>query len=461
MASYDELDTLIGKLKRAAIDSYMASNGWYVSETRYEQTGAELDLIATVTRPGEDGEGGGDWDGANLHDWFGLTDNHDYEKAFPQIRARIDAALSGGWTWLPDPAGIAPLVESMRRANSQLAFSAVSTDGRVTGGGNLGGYLNLIVEDCGAMGGGMITTFKQDFLGQLSKAIAGHHAITVILGGALAAQQGMWEAARETVTDIVTSATDAFNKSANNGGGDWHVLLKVAGYAVAGVSIFATGGAATTLAVAGLGLTILDDSAGGDKPEAKAPGGDDYDSIMSAFEGAFPDLNTHIDAEEKTLDANFRTNLDRIRADHASYDLQRPPLIGIDDDRDLHRNSHGGYEEIKIDRVLAKEIADDLLPSVSDELNGANSDISDCASLSPLFRDSSIGMGQYGVGESYYEMQRLLSELVSDLSGEARQGGLTFSLAVDDIGRADTSAKDALEKRAEFARTIQWGDPWD
>ena len=52
-----------GKLKRAAIDAWMYSEtgwGWEVRGDVYQVIG---DSRSKVTRPGQDGEGGGDWSG--------------------------------------------------------------------------------------------------------------------------------------------------------------------------------------------------------------------------------------------------------------------------------------------------------------------------------------------------------------------------------------------------------------
>ena len=104
----------------------------------------------------------------------------------------------------------------------------------MTGGGDIAGNINLIMEATDEMAGGMITAFKSDFLAQLSKAISGQHAITIVLGGHLAAEQSMWEGAKDSVLDLIKSSTDAFNAAAQGGDVDWKAILKVAGWAVAG-----------------------------------------------------------------------------------------------------------------------------------------------------------------------------------------------------------------------------------
>lgn len=62
MSDYSELGSLIGKLKRAAIDVYMTSeaNFYEVEGDRYRYRGSGRGMTQWCTRPGADGEGGGD-----------------------------------------------------------------------------------------------------------------------------------------------------------------------------------------------------------------------------------------------------------------------------------------------------------------------------------------------------------------------------------------------------------------
>lgn len=456
-------DDKVGPLKRAAIDAYMKSHSgghWQITEDKYVIDTSDTDNY--VTRPGADGEGGGDWETDNfIADLFGVDRDDEFQSAFNDIRSEIDGALAP-WRWIPEGSDVAPLVESMRQANRKLSVGAVDSNGVVTGGGAIAGNLNLILENSDAMAGGLITSFKSDFLAQLGKAVSGQHAITVILGGHLAAQEQMWEGARQTVTDIIQNATDAFNAAATGGSVDWKVVLKVVGYAVAGASIFATKGAAKTLGVADLGVKILDAAIPTDEGETTNAPGADYSSVMSAFTRDLEDLDTKITDEEKVIRTNINDNLEQIRADQGSYDLSRPPLLDVSDDSDL-----GAPSEIHIEPILVKEITGTYMPNVADELIDAKSDVWDTADLIGLIRDSDIGVGQYGPSSEFHELRYLLIELLGDLGSEVKYSAKTLDLAIADIGQTDSSAMDALEKHAQQVADFKIGapggayDPWN
>jgi hypothetical protein len=310
------------------------------------------------------------------------------------------------------------------------------------------------------MGGGLISAFKSDFLAQLSKAVSGQHAITIILGGHLAAQQKMWEGAKESVLTIIKTSTDAFNAAAKGGDVDWKVILKVAGFAVAGASIFATGGATKALGVTNLGLTILDAVVTAQEKPTDKPS-PDYEAVMNAFTRDMTALDTKITDEEEIIRKNINDNLNQIRKDQGSYDLSRPPILDVADDSDLGK-------EIKIDRVLVKEITDTFMPRISDALFEARTEVDKTADLTGWYRDASIGIGSNGPSSEFHELRFLLYELLGNLGDEVKYSAKTLSLAVDDIGQQDLAAQDALEKHAADVKDKRIGesngapnDPWN
>ncbi|HXH77422.1 hypothetical protein [Nocardioides sp.] len=457
MAS-DDFQQMIGPLKRAAIDAFMCSDslgdlfGFQIDGDKYihVQTGGGsatspgLVLVKEVTRPGTDGEGGGD-----SKTRIPMCPDNDepgkYADDFATIRNRIDEAIER-WTWLPDPGAVTPLVESMRQANRVLSLDTVSAEGAVTGGGQIGGNIALIMESSDAMAGGMITAFKTKFLSQLGKAVAGQHAITVILGGVLAAEEKIWEGAQQTVTDLIENTTAAFNAAAEGGSVDWEVALKVVGYAAAAASIFATGGAATALKVGAVGLSILTDNVPTEGDPTTAPKAD-YDGVMSTFEEVLDGLATEIVNEEQILEDNLVTNLRQIQADRASFDLAAPPLIDIDDGSDL-----GAPSELIIEPIRVREITETYLPTIAGELKVAVVHLNQADSLSALHRDASIGLGSYGPNACYHALRNLLEELLENLQARIIYSAKALQLGAEDIGNADTKVRDALEKHADQVR---------
>jgi hypothetical protein len=445
MASYDELDTLIGKLKRAAIDAYMRDGGWDVQSDKYEISSRGPDF--TVTRPGADGEGGGNWESNDAFgDLFGILDrDEEFQSAFGDIRERVDNAMQP-WFNLPDPAEIAPLVESMRQANRTLSLSASTGGGEATGGGSIAGYLRGIELASDAMSGETIGAFKSRFLFQLEKVVTGHHAITVVLGSALAAQEGLWKEARQTVADTVDQAANAMTAYANGGDPNWEIVLKVAGWAGKGLKAFVTGGASGILDGADVGITILQDVAKSKKADGPSSG---FEGLMSSFEKALTQGNDAIKAEEQELQDNIETNMSNIQADQGSYDLAAPSILGVDDDSDL-----AGL--IITNQGLVDEITNVYMPDLKAELDSASDHVWGGFSNAAFQRDGRVGISAFGIDD--FQLYWLLTKMLKDLSWEVDNGAVTLKLAIRDIGQADTSAEDELERHADRVRA---GSGWE
>ena len=439
--TYENLPTLIGELKRSAIDAYMKSQGWHIDNgDRYHLGDNE------VTRPGKDGQGGGDWDWNGFWDIGNEGQDAKWRAAFDGVRSDVDSRLEK-WLDLPDTeADLTDDIEQMRQANRLLSLSPSGG----TGGGSIPGYLTGINENLDAMSGTTIATFKADFLLQLEKAIGGHHGITVILGAALAATNEIWVRARKTVAEIVGETQQALDAYANGGGISWEVVLQVAGYAVEGASIFATGGAEVALKGAGLGLKVLTESTTKKGEKATAPSGD-YNSLMEGLSKALTELSDAIRAEETALRDNLVLNAGKVRADQSSYDLKRPALLDISDDAQA--------EIIVISRPLVDEITRTYLPFTARELESAKDQA--YQATYQAYRDGSIGLAANGFSAEFSDLQWTLIDLIRDLAWEVANGAKTLDLAIQDIGRADHSAEDELEKHHREVQAGSGATPWD
>ena len=106
MTAYSNVPMLVGRLKKAAIDAYMRSScdsaftdyevhdDYYMVSTLVPQGQAAAPSDSQrITRPGDDGEGGGRTNGDSTMK---------YVHKFNEIRSAIDEVV-GPWLDLPDP----------------------------------------------------------------------------------------------------------------------------------------------------------------------------------------------------------------------------------------------------------------------------------------------------------------------------------------------------------------------
>lgn len=481
MASYEEFESMIGPLKRAAIDAYMRDDGWVLAGSEYQNIGGEGQVMETIDRPDENGSGGGGWEAGDLIGDLlgkvGIGDRGDeYVDRFGTIRGNIDDLLDR-WKGLPEPTDIAKVVELMRQAQTTLSVGASNEDGTVSGGGDLAATINSAVAKTTQMGGGMIATFQRDWLNKVGLAVRGQHAVALVIGQALAPEEKIWEQARQAVADAVDSATKSFDGVANGGGVDWDVVVKITGYALAGASIFAPQ-LAIPIAVANLGLDIASDSLSQTDSAPDAPD-DSFDAVMSTLDKTLEQIKLDITSEEETIQSKLTKNLVQIRTDrtgditrrasNGSRVPDRPAILGIDDGQDLHRYD-GRWEEIKIDHVLLEDIYEKLLPHTSsgagaaDELDAAQSFVIQSLVGSELVRDGDIGIGSSGPTYEINEVVWLLYELCGNLAWECENCAKSLRLGHQDLRENDAESQRRLDKHLKEIqdqnRPGSAFDPW-
>ncbi len=436
MADYKELDSLIGKLKRSAIDAYMHSESFSIEGDRYVARVTAVGHFTehVVSRPGEDGEGGGS------------GTPHDFTKDFDAIRKRIDKAITP-WKGLPDPETIAVEVEECRVITRDLSGAADASNGTATGSGDIVPNIDMMRGNLDSMSGGMITAFKQKFLGKLDPAVSGLHAISLVHGAAIAGEQGIFEETRRAVAEAVDSARAACDAIVQSGGGNLEVTLKIAEWAAKGAGVFAAGGSSAAI---GIGLTELGlevvETVTSDEAFTKAASG--YSAALTAFQEALNKINDEVTRGEQAIRDNLVQNLNQIRTDTSSYDLT---LDAISSSEDITIISPGPIEEIFKSYMPA--IAAGLETVATNTL---------AVTLSPAVnRDGAIGIGATGPNTEFAELNWLLYELLKDLSWEVTTGAKNLELAVNEIMGTDADVQAGLDDITAEVNAGSGVDPWD
>lgn len=450
MPEYEDVPQLIADFKRAAIDAYMRTQtyAWEIDGDKYEinSSGAHY----TVTRPGEDGEGGGDWSSDNFiaNIFTGGSKDDEWGSAFDAIRSRIDSAIEP-WLTLPEPTEFESFVEECRQVTRGLSGAPAATSGGQTGAGVIPGNLALIVENSTAMSGAAIAAFKSNFLAQLGPVVGGLHGISLVLGSALAAEQGLWDAARRSVASVVEASKNAAAALAEAGSsGSMSAVLDVAGWAVKGAKAFLPG-AGAVLEITSLGIEILD--GGSQESTSKSISGADAEAVLASFELALSELNNSIRSEETQLKQNLTTNLANVRADRTSYDLT---VSGVRDDPDVSN------DVIMIEPSLIEEISKVYLPRVASELTSISSGVLS-SSMTPAGRDGSLGIGSSGPAAQWSEMRTLLYELTKNLSWDVTQGATNLDLLLQDMQSNEQRIADEVSALLARLDAGNPTDPWN
>lgn len=433
-----DLQAQLGRLKRAAIDAWMHDyrsemiGGWRANGSHYYAP------PWAVTRPGEDGNGGGYWT-VGEHEPVLSEDRYFFVTSFQTIRNAIDE-LFAPWLDLPDPEALAPLIESARQVTRGLSAGA-SEDGVVTGAGELAGYVTLVEQTMDTLTGDLMGSFKAKFLVQLKLAISGFSMISLVRGASVAAQQEIWRVVPESLRDIVEQAIDAFEGVSVDSPTNWKAVVQVVGLAVEGLSLFVPG-AGIPAAVTTFGLKVLEQNV--PEPVQEERAANSYTEAMTLLADALRGLSRQIATEELALHTNLQDNLRHIRSDASSYDLSQPPV-------------YPGGDGFFIDRRRVEEIYGTYLPAVADALDAVAGRVLESNTAGAVRRDARIGMGPTGPSDSVSEINWLLYELIKELAWEARGGAKALELAILDLEAKDQQIAAELTKLAE---QITQGSPY-
>lgn len=468
-------DTLVGLLKRAAVDAYVCavllSHGdkYRPAGDHYE---AENPRWAWIARPGESGSGGGyyitnqDWaggrrlpddgppscpsaDGQDVPDWPSECQRI---RRMGEITTEIDKIVDP-WRQLPDPAGIAPVVETWRAVYKDMSDRTERPD---TGAGSLRANLGRIWDkihgrsddDDKPMQGSMIETFSA-YVDNLRAAVDCCWDASLVVGQAVAAEQALWERARVDFISAVHETISALDRCAYavvSRQFDFGAYFTVAGVALGAGSLFG-GPVGTAATVAGIGLTVLSEVVKPPKITGQDAGAPDAWGIVQGLRqilGQESGLSACIDEEERAIKANLVANLDTLDRHRSALDLTPEPVTSETD-------------MIRTDPALTDYIIDVLMPAVGDELDRLSQTVGNSArevqsgSVDILRRDSMVGDGPTGPSDAFCDLAYRLRSALGELCLEVGSGGRNLRAAADWLEQSNEAAAQALRTSAVMA----------
>lgn len=449
--SYDDLETLIGNVKQAAIDAWMQSHSGGFWELNEAEGCYEIRTSSTstkVTRPGSDGQGGGDWTGNFISELFvGGSRDREFQEGFESVRADIEGVVAK-WRNLPNPSDFEDIVSECRSVADDLAPAAANSNGGVNGGGMIYADVKNMEDACEPLTGATMSAFKSKFGSQVRIALGGHYQIALVRGANIAAQQGLWGAAREDVVQALTSAKESFSAAGKQSTYSWGQIVKVFGFAGKGLGLLAsTPQGKATVGGVNLALEILS-SAAGDTKEVPAEDVGDYDAVLSKFKTVMDEIASTIRAEEQALLDNFSKNTTTITDSKEHYDLSLTPTV--DPDQNLRLNTDA-----------IEDVTQTYMPSIQSQLDTIGSANNSCKIAGMTSRSAEVGLDANGLESETDTFTHLLYELNKDLAWEIGVGAQQLDLAVADIMGTDADSERKLKELEANINTGSPYDPWD
>lgn len=411
MADYDNLSDTIGKMKRAAIDCWMADDGFYPNWGNDQIYAKWSWMLNFYNRPDANGNGGGDGNGVN----------HSVADSFDQIRAAIDSTVSK-WLDLPDGTKCDTPRADAKTTAAMLGDSDAGPS--VEGSGDLATSNGTIHEV-------VVNNFKGSFKGpfldkyytQLSKVTQGLGSGCVILEANYAAQREMWPAAREDVAAICASAHSAWKQRAGEAAeANNRVLLSVVAAVAGAVASVVTAGTGTVATVAALSTVAAAANSAVEAISAETDvTGGSYGEILSSLDAALETLNTTIHEQEEALDTMLTSASSTMNDDLASFDLGAFSLGEYSTDEGV----------IEMDRSDTDIVSNNMV-RVEDALAAASTTLGS-PPLNPTRRSAGIGLGTSGTHTAASGLYSLISQSLDNTAAAYTLGHELFNATVDDF----------------------------
>lgn len=424
MADYEDLDTIIGEMKRAAIDCWMADQSFYPAWGN-EGTYCKWHWAPyQYFRPAEDGSGGGDGVGYNVS----------CAAQFDQIRAAIDT-LVDKWKGLPDGTLCSAPQQQVNGTAALLGTSGGSAS--VENGGEIGTANDTVHEVViNKMAGAFRSPFLDKYYTQFSIVNSGLGQANVILEANYAAQAAMWPAARSDVATICDAARVAWAAQAEKTSAANTTLQLTVVAAVAGaVSSVVTAGSGTVAAVTALsGVALAANTALAAVTADTDVSGGSYDEILGSLEDALNNLNQSLYTQEQALDKMLTDAGSTMRQNAADYDLDAFAL-------GTYPISDG---TMQMDKTDASMVSGNM-GRIEDALGDAKAKLGSAPDASPTPREDGIGWSSTGTHAAASDLYALTARCLELTTAEYRRGHDLFDATVDDFFSVDAHAEQTVK----------------
>lgn len=470
----EQIKAAIGPLVRAAIDAYMKTSvsvPFTTDGNKYSGDGGRV----TVSRPDENGNGGGNWEGSGIGEFFvGEQKDKDFSTAFNNIRTWFNDRLSS-WTTFPKPSNILntydrylkQVVATLARSADKIKLPSGQSvqDASVNGTydsssptalpsyhehGSMGTNLDISYSMAQLKGDAM-RTFSNVFQTKLPLVIDDLCYVTNIHASTLLSEYVFFVNAGNKVLELVKKTTTAFNKIAQSGGADFELAVDIIGWGLSFLTLPAGGNA---IATGKLALTVADDVNKASKRHSKQSASPStYEEMRDLFKTSLADIEEDLKTGEQAVAKALGNNISEVSTDQgkgfeeASLHLVPAPITS-------------GSSQAEMDDASVNDISDKLL-KVADLVETAYRNLQSIRLDSLLRRDSPVGLIPAGPSEKYHDFQQIIYELLLDLKWQLEEGVINLKLAMHDFEERDADSSAALQRFSTEYSLGSGVDPWD
>jgi len=371
-----------------------------------------------------------------------------FTNEFNEIRRQVDDVFAP-FEKLPKPDGF-PIDEVVRWIDALSTGDDRERNSDSTGRvGDLTGVYGFLWSidriDASDLSGGMMTTFKENFLGKLRIAIRAYDDLAVVLLAGLCGEKELWTRTQSMVDELVANATTAFDACGHGYLPSWKFDVDIAKAMVTGVAAaVGTGGVAIALGLAGAALQVVQaygDEAARYTDQGPAP---DFKSVMAALVETAEAIEGAVWQQEELLRDSLSES--RKAASGPSWNLDNMlwgtnDATRVDNAADLDR----GPDELTYNPSVARELCT-TMTHFGDHVEQVARRVRNQDDGDPWERDAFLGLSHNGCFWEWDDLRQTLRSHLSDLAWELHNAAKTLRTAFDALEAADEAARDRINR---------------
>jgi len=495
LGEYGDIETLIGKCVRAGIDAYMAGKGWHMPgsgtgpgssatdywkpEERFIGKGYSSSTLRTCTCPGPDGEGGGVETEVKYFNGSKSTKTSSHHGEFEGVKTTIHGHTDR-FIGLPEPGRIEQVANIYRQGISGQLHPER---------GYIGEKVNSIAPffdlKNGTLTGRSAMALKTKFLDKIHTVLYSYSDLAELVGYYMAAQAGMWAAARASAVGAIKTSTDRFNDVAATPKEDSKFsledVLKVAAVVASIVGIVIPESRKAASQVAKIGGVLVDAASAEAAGDVKSTGFvDSYESVITdVLKAGLDSVKNQVKDLEDQIYSGAGACMNSISDSNTSVrdnwqlpppspaDLSDEPKISSDGDAvtKVVNVMSGGYSPSDGSSSGSQATDADSIALVLDSQlsqgRGQQDEI-----VGSVVRDPDIGHGHYGPGLPLQELNDMLCDLIKYLRDEVDDSARNFLAAYQYLTAANDQATATMQTTAAQLEALDpdslngYDDPW-
>lgn len=445
------LADVTGRMKRAAIDAWMAENTYTQLDDKYVTSYSTSEQYE-VNRPGDSGPytctvtSGAVW-GLGYSEEPADTEaridgvQSRLQEGWDTIVTSIDDAVED-WEELPEASSMDDLVTASANIITALGGATMGDATSVSAsGGALTAAMDRLLIESVCISSPALNDFKIRYIDEGRTRAIRMTAMTEVLQQAVLAEQKVLLEAKKELDERLEAHVEAFESLSGRGGGDAKAVLAVLGAAFAGAALFVPSGGTSALMLAGGGIIVgLVDKLTPAEPVEESISFSDVEAGLSSLSSGLRELSRSLHSEETSLRTALNETADSVRNNSAAFMLTPAPIYDLLPAADVY-----------VEPAQAYGMARSFIPAAAGIARGQADPLVQFGTsfAETTSRPYSVGSSMNGPGNAVISLTTMTSTLLQEFAYDLDNGARNLDLAVQDYEANEESNAAQLQALAE------------